>query len=659
MTRSQSALAALLCLVLAPGLLASGTLTPQGSRDQPVKLLDHRVEVVINNGFARTEVHQTFFNPNAHDVEAIYSFPVPVSAALSELTILTGERELGGEVVDDETARRIYGEEKDDGNDAGLAEKSEFDTFDFYVTPVVAQSEASFRFVYYQKLDIDTGVGRYLYPLESGGNDEAAQGFWTTNTAVERSFSFHVTLRSAWPVSKVRMPGYDGSAVVQQQGPGEYTARLEMPNTVLENDVVFYYRLEDELPGRVEVIPFRDDPDGPGTFMMVVTPGVDLHPITTGADYIFVLDVSGSMSGQLATMVESVGRALGELSPKDRFRIVTFSDNAYDLMPGYLNADEFSVEGVTQELRKIGTRGGTNIYAGLQSALRTLDDDRATSILLVTDGVSNQGIIEPRRFADLVSQYDVRVFGFLLGNSANWPLMRTLCDATGGFYQPVSSADDLLGQVMLAKSKITHEVMHDAQLSVKGVDTYELTSNMGTKIYRGQQLVLFGRYRHPGQATFELETRLTGLDRTYTTTFELPAFDDENPEIERLWAMSRIEQIEQLVAMGLEDGDEAEGAIAHYGVDYQLVTDETSMIVLDDSTFAKHGIERRNQARSHKERQAQANRRTQPVRNRRVDRNQPAFPGNAPSSGGGGGALDPLTVAMGLLLAAAALTARR
>ena len=76
--------------------------------------------------------------------------------------------------------------------------------------------------------------------------------------------------------------------------------------------------------------------------------------------------------------------------------------------------------------RKLRTRGGTNIYAGLQSALRNLHADRATSILLVTDGVTNQGIVEPRRFADLLSKYDVRVLGCLMGNSANWPPMPSL-----------------------------------------------------------------------------------------------------------------------------------------------------------------------------------------------------------------------------------------
>jgi len=52
--------------------------------------------VVINNGFAMTEVQQTFYNPNNQDLEAMYSFPLPKSASLSEVTIYVGEREING-----------------------------------------------------------------------------------------------------------------------------------------------------------------------------------------------------------------------------------------------------------------------------------------------------------------------------------------------------------------------------------------------------------------------------------------------------------------------------------------------------------------------------------------------------------------------------------
>ena len=74
----------------------------------------------------------------------------------------------------------------------------------------------------------------------------------------------------------------------------------------------------------------------------------------------------------------------------------------------------------------------------MQMGFDDLDDDRATNVILLTDAVANVGVVEPKKFQELLARYDVRVFGFLLGNNANWPLMRTITQATGGF-----SAGDL------------------------------------------------------------------------------------------------------------------------------------------------------------------------------------------------------------------------
>ncbi|MHC4917749.1 MAG: VIT domain-containing protein, partial [Planctomycetota bacterium] len=194
----------------------AGMLTPTGSPQQPIQIKDHSVSVVINNGFARTEVNQTFHNPNDRDLEAIYSFPVPQSASLSEVTVYIGEKQIDGEVVRRKKARQIYEQEKRDGKETGLAEKNGYQTFEFAVSPVRAGADTRLRFVYYQPLKLDTGVGRYLYPLEEGGTDEMASQFWTPNTRVEGTFSAEVELKSAWPVASVRVPGFDGAAKVER-----------------------------------------------------------------------------------------------------------------------------------------------------------------------------------------------------------------------------------------------------------------------------------------------------------------------------------------------------------------------------------------------------------------------------------------------------------
>ena len=644
-------------LVLLVGMVpamsqAAGILTPIGSGHQPIRIRDHHVNVVINNGFAMTEVHQTFYNANDADLEAIYSFPLPKSASLSEVTITVGEREIHGEVLEKQKARQIYADEKSRGNETGIAEKNEFYTFDFKIHPVPANDETKIRFLYYQPLNLDTGVGRYIYPLEDGGTDEAGMSFWTTNAKVENTFSLNLELKSAYPVQDVRVPGFETAAQINNLAKGHYNVQMQLTDAKLTRDFIFYYRLQDELPGRIEVIPFRGDSAKPGTFMMVITPGVDLKPLTNGVDYCFVLDVSGSMQSKMGTFKRGVITALEKLKAGDRFRVVTFSSQAGELTREWLPVSDTSLIKAREMIESLSAGGSTNLYAGLSLALKNLDDDRAANIILVTDAVTNTGVVNPEEFYKLLRQVDVRIFGFLLGNSSNWPLMQTLTQTTGGFYDTISNADDIMGKLLLAGSKINFEALLDAEVKISGVNVSDMTDETFKKVYRGQQLVFFGKYEKGGNARVTLKANLTGEDKTYTTDFAFPDLDGDNPELERLWALAAIEKLEALERIGTMPVSESEDASKDLGLAYQIVTDYTSMVVLSDTAFADRGIERRNQTRIAQEQQARSQRSQQPVKNYRVGQKKPAFKFKTPNLGGGGGVIDPATGIVAFVLTA-------
>ena len=670
-------------LLTAQASFAAGTLTAVASGNAPIQIKEHLVNVVIDNGFARTEVLQTFFNPNDKDLEAVYSFPVPASASLAEITIQNRERTLNGEVIASDEAKKVYAEERDAGNDAGLGECSctkpkdevEYNSYKFSVSPVRAKSETKIRFVYYQPLTIDTGMGRYVYPLQEGGTDEAAKSFWTRNPKVEEHFAINVELRSGWPIDEVRTPGAD-DAKVTKLADGHYKVAVDRAAATLDHDFVFYYRLADNLPGRVELMTYKPKADQPGTFMMTVTPGTDLAPIgdaarspsqalgmtyteaitvnaTAGADYVFVLDISGSMDSKLPTLARGIQQALTHFKSGDRFRIFVFSSHARELTHGFVNANTESVAEWSSKLQALHVEGGTNVYAGLEAGLHAVEADRATSILLVTDGVTNEGIVDPKEFYALLKQYDVRVFGFLMGNNANWPLMRLIAETSGGFYDAVSNDSDIIGAILLAKSKIVSEAMHDAKLTIDGVKTFDRTDDAVRKIYRGQQLVIFGRYDKGGPANVTLAAKMTGRDATYTTRFDFPDVSKDYPELERMWAMAGIERVVIKENAGFATADDAKQSIRELGIKYQLVTDYTSMIVLSDGDFAKRGIERTNAARVAVEQNAQSSR-SGPV-STRADTSRPMFNGPAATTRGGG-AVDPM---MAILAAIAAFAVWR
>ena len=682
-----------LCLSLFAGttVLAAGLLVPKDGSIPALDIRDHLVDVVIEDGYAITTVEQVFHNPHDRDLEAIYSFPVPKKGAVAEFTMWIDGKPVTGEVFEKKEARQIYEEEKAAGRDAGLTEKDSYKTFDISVSPVRAGQNTRIRLVYLQPAHVDTGIGNYLYPLEEGGVDENKLAFWTANDKVTGRFSFDMRIRSSYPVDAVRLPN-QGGASVNQDANGDWLVHLSNSASAagpanaggetvvvndsvahadaeqleiapdpqqpggsgpvaytLDQDIVVYWRHAQGLPGRVGLVAHKAPGSERGTFMLTVTPGDDLQPITEGKDWVFVLDISGSMDGKYATLADGVQRALGQMRAGDRFRIVLFNDRARELTPGFVDVNEQNVASWSAKLAQVRPDNGTNLFDGLKLGLTSLDADRTGALVLVTDGVANVGETAQRKFLELLEKRDVRLFTFIMGNSANEPLLQAITKASNGFALNISNADDIVGKLLLATSKVSHHALHGVTLDIDGVKTADMTPRTIGSQYRGQQLVMFGHYWRGGEANIRLVGKVAGESKIYETRFEFPATSTANPEIERLWAYATIEDMQAEMADFGENADLSQ-AITDVAMEYSLVTDYTSMVVMSEEQFSNRGVERRNRVRREQETAARQQRASQPAQATRVDNKKPMFKLPAPSLGGGGGG-GSLDLWYGLLLA--------
>lgn len=645
------AAAVLLCFYVLPSN-AAGLLTPADGSLPPLELRDHHVKVVVEDGYVVTTVEQVFHNPNPQDLEAIYSFPVPEHGAVSEFTMWIDGKPVTGEVLEKKEARRVYEEEKQAGRDAGITEKDSYKTFDISVSPVRAGQDTRIRLVYLQTAHLDTGIGRYNYPLQEGGVDEEKLAFWTANDKVTHSFSFDLTLRSAYPVDALRMPNQP-QAQISQSADGVWHVHLAKggnaeegkaitPNQgnggvvqTLDQDLIVYWRMKQGLPGSVDLVTYKPDASKRGTFMLTVTPGDDLAPITEGSDWLFVLDISGSMQGKYATLAAGVEKALGKMRPNDRFRLILFNNSARELTNGYVNATPEAVIHYSQQLAAVQPGDGTNLYDGLKLGLRSLEADRSSAVVLVTDGVANVGETAQKRFLELLKTKDVRLFTFIMGNSANRPMLEALTHHSNGFAVSISNSDDIVGKILEASSKMTHQALHGVELKISGVKVRDLTPDEIGSLYRGQQLIVLGHYWGDGEAQVTLNGKVSGTPKQYRTRFNFPATSNQHPELERIWAYATIEQMQQQMEDFGEDAD-IKQAVTDLALEHGLVTDYTSMVVLRDEVFDARGIKRNNRDRVAIEEQARQQRAAQPVQSHRVDKAQPMY--SAPRASHGGGA---------------------
>lgn len=698
MTRSSAIRRLLLACSLGLGFAIAGSGTAQAvglltpnTEAQQLDLRDHQIEVVVEDGYAITTVRQKFANPHATDLEATYSFPVPRDAAVSEFTYWIDGTPVTAEVLDKQRARKIYEEEKQAGRETAIAEQDAYRTFDIQVWPVRANSDVQVRLAYIQPTKLDTGIGRYMYPLEEGDVDEQKLAFWTGDQTVTGSFSFDLHLRTAYAVEALRLPAHNGAQISQDP---DGTWRVHMDNATvappnqtsnstsievngdtvpqamanrhaqpikLDTDIVVYWRQKADEPAGVEMVPYKPDRSGRGTFMLSLTPGMDLKPINEGRDWVFVLDQSGSMSGKIATLAEGVAGALGKLRPEDRFRIVSFNDQTSELTSGFTSVTPETVAKAVGQLRSLPAGGGTNLYAGLERGLDALDADRTGSIVLVTDGVANVGVTETRDFLDLTQKRDVRLFTAIMGNSANVPLLEPMTNASGGFAASVSTADDIAGTLLEATSKVTHEALHgmtlefaDPEMTLR-IDDIRQTDN--ATLYRGEQLILFGHYWGHGETELTLSGKISGKPVSYRTRFEFPETAQANPEIERLWGFAEIEREMIKLAMFGDDAD-VKTSIVETSKEFGILTPYTSMLVVRDARFEELSIGRANRDRLATETAAREGRQSRPVQSVRVDTQQPMFTAPRPSHGGGSGAVGWPGLILAFLALAAGLRGR-
>jgi len=664
-------------MLSAIGANAAGLLSPVSANLPDLTIKEHHVEVTIQDGYAITEVEQVFANPNNQALDAIYSFPVPDKAAVGEFTYWINNQPITGEVVAKQQARQIYEEEKKAGRKTALVEQDSYKTFDISVAAVQPQTDVRVRLVYVQPTHVDSGVGRYVYPLEDGGVDEAKLAFWNRNEQVQEQFSFNVNLRNSYPIDGIRLP-HQPAAVVTQKDAQNWAVSLgnrtqsvlgdedtNVPSTQpvaqgpvasLDKDILLYWRHSDGLPGSLDMTTYKQDAASPGTFMMTLTPGDDLAPLQSGRDWIFVLDVSGSMAGKYSALTEGIRQGLAKLSPQDRFRIVLFNDTAQNFSGDFQPAIPEKITPMLDKLDQYQPNRGTNLYAGMKMGLRKMDADRPTAMILVTDGVANVGVTEKKAFLQLLEQADLRLYTFVMGNSANRPLLNEMTKVSQGFSLSVSNADDIMGQIMLAADKMSHQAMRNIQLKFDGGRITDLTPEQISSLYRGQQLTLLGHYRKAGPVKVTLSGEIGSETRTYQAEITLPEQSLLNPELERLWAYAKIENLQAKMDYLGEDSDTKQ-AITSIAKEHGLVTDYTSMIVVEEDRFSQLGIDRTNKQRVDTEHQARQQRAASPVQQRRADTQKPMFDKQRSTVSGssGGGAVDPWLLALLIAMAGAAL----
>ncbi len=150
------------------------------------------------------------------------------------------------------------------------------------------------------------------------------------------------------------------------------------------------------------------------------------NEITEGIDIVLAIDISGSMLAkdfQPDRLEASKNVAIEFISgrPYDRIGLVIFSAESFTQCP--LTTDRAVLINLFKDIKSGMIEDGTAIGLGLANAITRLKDSDAISkvIILLTDGVNNQGSIDPLTAAELAKSFGIRVYTIGVGSMGTAP----------------------------------------------------------------------------------------------------------------------------------------------------------------------------------------------------------------------------------------------
>ena len=612
---------------LSPYFVVEGA---EGAASLPLK--STRADVTISGVIADVVVTQVYRNEGTTPIEARYVFPASTRAAVYALRLRVGDRAVDAQIREKQQARAEFAQARREGRSAALLEQQRPNVFTMAIANVMPGDEIAVDLRYTETIVPTDDNYRFIFPTvvgpryngaaergEAGGsgafesregqskkNDSRwnesrqsesrqseshkreawiAQPFTRQGVEAKHSFALQVRIVSPLPIASASSPTHPLGIA----GVGTHEARLTLaPSAAHANrDVVIDYRLAGEAIGAGLLVQRGKGPDDENFFLLMAQPPArvaasDVVP----REYVFIVDVSGSMHGFPLDTTRALLRDLvGRLRPADTFNIIPFAGGQSLLHPQSLPATE---ENIARAIRFInGQNGGgsTELLPALRRALSMPADlGRARSFVVITDGFVT---IEKEAF-DLVRGRlgDANLFAFGIGSSVNRHLIEGLARAGKGEPFFVLRPEAAAEQAQRFRQYIEQPVLTRVRVTFGGepggFEAYDLDSPHVPDLFARRPIVMMGKFRGELSGTIEIEGRSAGgvvrLPIDVAQAVQAGG-GGETQGLKYLWACSRIAELGDYTLVGRSD--DAAKQITALGLRYNLLTDYTSFIAVD------------------------------------------------------------------------------
>ena len=568
----------LFCLDTVSG---NGIIWDMSAEGRYLKLIQTEVNVNADQQVSVTKSTQCFINDFGDSLVIKYGFPLPEGASATQLKYkIDGQWYMASfSPVPQDTSTSSGGGGYDNTIVRYLGPNPLYYNIDQKIAP---DSSIVVELTYVELLPYKFGKVKYTYP-----NDYSSIQLQEIS---HQSFSF--SLNSERTIESIVLLSH--SATIINNTGNMATIKYLSDETAANADYYLEFALSLDELGLFSLSTYIDDSlskddYGRGFFAFIVEPDPSDNTDVINKVFTLIVDRSGSMSGNKIVQARNAAQFIVEnLNEGDKFNIVSFSSDITCFRPEHVDYNVSNKNAAIEYINTFTATGSTNISGAFNIAVPQFsyaDNNTANIVIFFTDGEQTAGITNTDDLIiyidDLIStsEKNISLFTFGIGSYTNERLLTAIANHNNGIslFLKDNELEDVITDFYMM---VRNPVLLNTSVTFSPAVIAEVYPSQLPNLYKGQQMILIGRYDEPVPLTATIEGMAFGSQVVYNYS---PVLSDsinlQYQFLTKLWAKAKIEDLLTDYYSNLDDQQMTESIkdeIIEISLDYGVMSPFTS-----------------------------------------------------------------------------------
>ncbi len=545
----------------------------------------------INGVIAETYVTQTYENKGEKPIDASYLFPASTRVSVHGMKMVIGDEIITARIREREEAKQEFEEAKEEGKSASLLEQQRPNVFTMDVANVMPGDVVNIELHYTEMIESTEGTYQFAFPTVVGPRyagqtdaEERERDSWVQSPYLgegeKGGGEYDITVNLSTGVAIGDLSCKSHKVNIRKSEPSVAQVTLADPGDFAgDRDFILDYKLTgSDISSGLMLNQGEDE----NFFLLTVQPPERFKPEEIPPrEYIFVLDVSGSMYGYpLDTAKELIRNLASGLRGSDRFNLLLFSGASSLMSQESVPATSENIRRAIDFIDQENGGGGTELAPALNEAIGLARAEQMTrNIVIATDGY----ISGEKEIFDLIdgNLNTTSFFAFGIGDSVNRYLIEGIAKAGQGEAFLVTDSEDAAETAGRFKTYIEAPLLTDIQISYDGFDVYDTEPSSVPALFAQRPVTIFGKWKGEPAGTIRITGKTGGKDYEQEIDVSQVKSLAVNDAIRYLWARKRVEQLTDY-GSGSPNQEDVKEEVTWLGLNYSMMTPYTSFVAVSE-----------------------------------------------------------------------------